>query len=100
MTSDVTESVVTKSSDGGRPELGLVSESPFCSVAVSSCATLAALPTSMCDQAGECSTGSCAAGRDRGLGVATNVHHAHQQHGEREDDNQQQKRRGGGAAHV
>src|SRR5215212_9097320 len=100
MTSDVTESVVAKSSEGGRTELSPVSESPFCSVAVSSCATLAAFPTSMRDQAGECSIGSCAASRGSGSDVATDVHHAHQHDSEREDNDQQQKRRGGGAAHI
>src|SRR5215212_11706114 len=100
MTSDVTESVFTKSSEGGRTELSPVSDLPFCSVAVSSCATLAPLPTSMRDQAGECSIGSCAASRSRGSRIATDVHHAHQHDGEREDDDQQQKRRGGGAAHI
>src|SRR5918995_5996866 len=105
MTSDATVSVVVTSSEGGRTELSPDSVSPFRSVPVSSRATLAALPASIGavsarHQAGECSIGSCAAGRGRGSGVASDVHHAHQQDGEREDDYQEQKRCRGGAAHI
>jgi hypothetical protein len=44
MTSDTTESVVAKSPAGGLTELSPGSELPFCTVPVSSNATLAALP--------------------------------------------------------
>src|SRR5215213_2506514 len=64
MTSDATDPVVAEASAVGRTEeTSPDSESPFLSVPVSSCATLAAFPASTRDQAGECSIGVWTAGR-------------------------------------
>src|SRR5215212_2466998 len=96
ITSDVTDPLMTEAPVVGCSALSAASAPSCISVPVFSRATSSALPASTStepahDQAAECSIGSSTAGRNRGSGVAADVHHTHQHDGQTENGEQEQK---------